>query len=1548
MADSKNPIDQALSGGANPIDSSLGATSAASSSANPIDSALTGGPATPRPDNGNPAPAAPPLVQQPDEPFYKKAFDFLNTPITEDFGLPTSRAGAGGFERGVEHIVSGLTSPLSLALTAATFGGGGLLESAGASTLREAGLTAAEIADVSKASEIATNVAKEMPSAEGAVQQALTAAGHDPALVTKAREALGPVNLEDSFAEPEVQTALQKAGFSDKEVEDLSKASETIQKAKADFSPVEDAVRASGADVDKWKQAQSILYDNGLTEHDLLGGDAVERGAFKIIRNTVPDMPVAAAARAAKTANTVMQAGFTYQQLQQAAAISPQFFDALKNGDTDNAWEYGTEALAGGVLGVMGTTHALHSAGELFQPLLETNKFRPNDEWLAIDRANKEREALHAVAEAQGVNIDQTARKLLGHDTDVYGFKKNVVGESPELKAQKQLELATAYMHTTVGGDQVKAAAWHNALAEAAGKEDRLPTPILGYHGSPADFEGPPKTDGLGAHFTGSKELAEKFRDGSSTGHVIEANLGLRNPLRIEDHGGSHADAQVTIKDFVKQGVLPDSFLQDIDSRIYKRSQEIAGPDGEIQGPELAAKRNAAWEQANTEELEKVKSYLQSKGYDGLVYDNKVEGGGDSYVAFKRSQISPVRPDNGLPPNIAEQISSGVFAKMPAEYQNRVLMALKRVASDDLSDKELAASKYLRDEQAKNFQFGQAHDMLHNEVENYMTRAYKDENPEGKVITAATKAGKFATNVTMARQRVYDSTLTAILKSPKELDLDPIKMTAKGRADLIKAAANKQLIDTLRDKFTRASDGRPAVVLSGSGQVVHGPDGEDPTTMIQPDRVRKIQVADNVVQQLTKSGDLERFLENGSLRDITPKIRPEGIDAAIAKLQERNIGSPIKFDEEGNSLNRKAIEFLKDIQSGKRSMAELKEYNDNLKKMYAWDPQDYINMDNSAMKGWNFVTNDPNGNSVVVRSDIRVHPEFAEYLKNRLGLEPSALASHPISKAALSLGTKSKEILLSMSPFHMAQLALRGVMVGMNPFTLETPDILNGERVNPADPNSPSIIRKGVENGLTTGTDYKALQEHSEGVSTGGGLVRKIPGVGPTIANSLDWYQNFLFKRFMPALKANAMEKMFHDYQNAHPDWSVDRVAKAAALHTNDTFGGINWKAMGRSATTQDWGRLLLLAPDWLESEMRSAARLFNKDDGGLGRFQVARMAMGVWGISRVLNYMSTGNFHNEAPFGLVTKNKDGKEIVYSIRTLPTDLLHAAADPTGFIKGRLSPGVNLGMELTTGRDHWGRKLQPQDLYADVFRNMSPIPFQSIGQAVSGTGPQVGNTGQIVKALGGTAQTYASPAQKMAADLAASHTEDGPIDPSQMARHRMVMNFEDKVRSGEMPLSDLMRLTYQTDQLKESELKKIETNLKATKGMDSSMASMYTRASRLPATQYLQLYDQMNSSERAAMVPLTLSVRRKYLNKAKKDMTPTERAQDPTFNRLLNMVPNQPTEPSAPPTITEKPPIVPGPQASVGQWRAVHPVTGHELLHDGTQWLDAHSGEIFGG
>ena len=411
-----------------------------------------------------------------------------------------------------------------------------------------------------------------------------------------------------------------------------------------------------------------------------------------------------------------------------------------------------------------------------------------------------------------------------------------------------------------------------------------------------------------------------------------------------------------------------------------------------------------------------------------------------------------------------------------------------------------------------------------------MTRMYKNENPAGRVVTSNAKQGKFATNVSMAKHQVYDSHLTALLKSPKEIIMDPAYSVAQGRAALIRAAANRQFIDNLRDNFTRASDGRPAVVLAGAGRVVSGPDGEDPKTFVSPDRLRKLNIADNVVAQLRQNGDLARYLDEGTIKDITPKVHLDNLESTITRLEQRvqNLKDP------GRAAQAQAD--LAELQQARQMAGDpkvqaLKAFNDRQTPAYAWDPQDFVSLDHPSMKDWKFATSDPSGNPVFVNSDIKVHPEFADYIKNRLGLEQSSLQKHPVSKALLGAGTKMKETLLSLSPFHMVQIGLRGIMTGTNPFTLEAPDLIHGAKVDPSDPNSPTKMFKMVQQGMTTGTDYKAQQEHSEGVSSGGGIIKNVPFIGKTIANSLNWYQDFLFKKFIPAVKASAAEHMFDQYQ---------------------------------------------------------------------------------------------------------------------------------------------------------------------------------------------------------------------------------------------------------------------------------------------------------------------------------------------------------------------------------------------------------------------------------
>jgi hypothetical protein len=210
--------------------------------------------------------------------------------------------------------------------------------------------------------------------------------------------------------------------------------------------------------------------------------------------------------------------------------------------------------------------------------------------------------------------------------------------------------------------------------------------PIRAYHGTAAQFEGAPRTDGLGAHFAPERKLAEDFSKGSSgrePGRVIEAELNIKNPLRIKDHGFPHSDAEATVEDFIKQGVLPKEFSDGLVGRLVKRSEELQkGIDQTLPRAEYKKQHNDAYQTANNEELVKVKKYLQSKGYDGLVYDNTLEGHGDSYVAFDQRQInvkgapaneqrnSPEQPANSVA-NGGQEEAQGAIQKPAAQVDER-------------------------------------------------------------------------------------------------------------------------------------------------------------------------------------------------------------------------------------------------------------------------------------------------------------------------------------------------------------------------------------------------------------------------------------------------------------------------------------------------------------------------------------------------------------------------------------------------------------------------------------------------------------------------------------------------------------------------------------------------------------------------------------------------------------------------------------------------------------------------------------------------------------
>jgi hypothetical protein len=162
----------------------------------------------------------------------------------------------------------------------------------------------------------------------------------------------------------------------------------------------------------------------------------------------------------------------------------------------------------------------------------------------------------------------------------------------------------------------------------------------------------------------------------------------------------------------------------------------------------------------------------------------------------------------------------------------------------------------------------------------------------------------------------------------------------------------------------------------------------------------------------------------------------------------------------------------------------------------------------------------------------------------------------------------------------------------------------------------------------------------------------------------------------------------------------------------NELFGGINWKYLGRSARTQDFYRLASLSPDWTESNFRILGRALGPT-GAVARKQLVKLAATMWVAARVTNYLTSGEAHNETPFGVSVKTKDDKDRVFTLRSPPTDALHFAQDPRSYVLNRLSPAVKTGVGVATGRDIRGRSVTPGDTALNALSNATPIPAQGM-------------------------------------------------------------------------------------------------------------------------------------------------------------------------------------------------------------------------------------------
>ena len=349
-----------------------------------------------------------------------KSWDWLNSPIfdadslkkwtgwdprgiTENVSNPVLR----GLLTGGGELLSGLSSPLSLAFIIGSMGVGGLVESAGSTVLSRAGLSAAEIADVGKGSQILTQTLR-TGRGEAAAAAAMTAEGIDASKVIAGLKKLDAAGLK-----PEA------------------------------------------------------LINHGIMQDT----------ASALLRKT-PGLSIAQADKVATGIRSLVDAGFAYNNIVGAALSSKRTWDALKEGDYEDAARFAVDAVGGGGFGALGAYSGVKTLGH-FMPEIKAALGLRNAPWqenaAVVNEFGKHTEATASSQREQFLKMEELRKKY------------------PDLK-EDDLHLVFKWVQS--GLSETEMAKRFNALAESAGRDTRIPVPdepggvsarIMARHGSPIE-----------------------------------------------------------------------------------------------------------------------------------------------------------------------------------------------------------------------------------------------------------------------------------------------------------------------------------------------------------------------------------------------------------------------------------------------------------------------------------------------------------------------------------------------------------------------------------------------------------------------------------------------------------------------------------------------------------------------------------------------------------------------------------------------------------------------------------------------------------------------------------------------------------------------------------------------------------------------------------------------------------------------------------------------------------------------------------------------------
>jgi hypothetical protein len=371
--------------------------------------------------------------------------------------------------------------------------------------------------------------------------------------------------------------------------------------------------------------------------------------------------------------------------------------------------------------------------------------------------------------------------------------------------------------------------------------------------------------------------------------------------------------------------------------------------------------------------------------------------------------------------------------------------------------------------------------------------------------------------------------------------------------------------------------------------------------------------------------------------------------------------------------------------------------------------------------------------------EVAVHPAYSGLFKSLYG--DSALRRTATGRTVMRAAGIAKSYTLAADTYHGFRGIKKGLFYGGKGSRLgfkrgTTVYELSDEGLDTAVKNN-EITQKQADWAKSARPAIEEMMKNGLNVSKyADNLVGQMHVNFPGTGRLNDLIFNRVFRGAMiQASHANYLRNL-----SRFPELTKQQVARRTAKEMNEVFGNMMSQGILKDKTLQDSANLILLSPQWVESQVRAEFRGYGQmgnviADASKGKFRVGTVAQGQATAvlaylvgNQIINYATTGHstFENDGwlnkmsaflpvgdrgvylnPFALSAEYADRFLTIMDRQGEDSTVASVLSE---MATSKLTGAAHSVVTLATQRDWRGRKLEGSDVYLEAGKNLVPVPI----------------------------------------------------------------------------------------------------------------------------------------------------------------------------------------------------------------------------------------------